>query len=155
MGIKTLGLPESVSDKVIEAMKGERQKEVARYEAAGQAQALAIRERAREASEQILAFANRKASEIRAQGDQAAAKEYEKFGEDWQFAAYRRSLESLKKELKGRTIFLLDGSQIPAVKYFGNGPSLPTSAPGAGPKAPPAKPAMKGPGVPAGKPAPE
>ncbi|MCD6304625.1 MAG: protease modulator HflC, partial [Planctomycetes bacterium] len=129
IGIKSLGLPESVSNRVIEAMKEERQKEVKRYESAGKAEALAITERAREAREQILAFANRKAGEIRAQGDRAAAEWYKQFQQNWQLAAFLRSLESLKKELTGRAIFLLDGSAIPAVKYFRSGPSLPTDLP--------------------------
>ncbi len=126
VGIKSFGLPEKVSEKVIATMKEERQEEVKRYESAGQAQALAIRERAKESAEQILAFANRKAGEIRAQGDRAAAEWYSKFEQNWQLAAFLRSLESLKKELQGRSIFLMDGSSIPAVKYFRNGPSLPT-----------------------------
>ncbi len=128
VGIKSFGLPEKVSEKVIATMKEERQEEVKRYESAGQAQALAIRERAKESADQILAFANRKAGEIRAQGDRAAAEWYSKFEKNWQLAAFLRSLESLKKELQGRSIFLLDGSSIPAVKYFRQGPSLPTAA---------------------------
>jgi hypothetical protein len=40
-----------------------------------------------------------------------------------------RSLEGLKKELQGRSVFLLDGSEIPAVKFFREGPKLPTQAP--------------------------
>ena len=143
VGIKTLGLPASVSDKVIQAMKDERQKEASRYKTAGRAEAMAITERAKEASEQILAFANRKASEIRAQGDQAAAEEYKKFGQDWQLAAFLRSLESLKAELQGRTIFLLDGSVVPGAGYFRDGPSLPTKAPPVRPKAKPETPAPK------------
>ena len=143
VGIKTLGLPASVSDKVIQAMKDERQKEASRYETAGRAEAMAITERAKEASEQILAFANRKASEIRAQGEQAAADEYKKFGEHWQLAAFLRSLESLKAELQGRTIFLLDGSVVPGAGYFRDGPSLPAKAPPVGPKAKPEKPEAK------------
>ncbi len=138
VGIKSFGLPEKVSEKVIATMKEERQEEVKRYESAGQAQALAIRERAKESAEQILAFANRKAGEIRAQGDRAAAEWYSKFEKNWQLAAFLRSLESLKKELQGRSVFLLDGSSIPAVKYFRQGPSLPTGA-GDSPDAPPAK----------------
>jgi len=126
VGIKSFGLPEKVSEKVIATMKEERQEEVKRYESAGQAQALAIRERAKESAEQILAFANRKAGEIRAQGDRAAAEWYSKFEQNWQLAAFLRSLESLKKELQGRSIFLMDGSSIPAVKYFRDGPTLPT-----------------------------
>jgi len=138
VGIKSFGLPEKVSEKVIATMKEERQEEVKRYESAGQAQALAIRERAKESAEQILAFANRKGGEIRAQGDRAAAEWYAKFEKNWQLAAFLRSLESLKKELQGRSIFLLDGSSIPAVKYFRQGPSLPTG-PAASPDAPTAK----------------
>ena len=125
VGIKTLGLPESVSEKVIASMKAERQREAQNYESAGQAQAMAIRERAKESAEQILAFANRKAGEIRAEGDAAAAVQYAKFEANWQLAAFLRSLESLKKELQGRSIFLLDATAIPAVGYFRHGPSLP------------------------------
>jgi len=131
VGFQTLGLPESVSEKVIDAMKAERQREVDRYKAAGQAEAMAIRERAREAKEQVLAFAERKAGEIEAEGNRAAAQYYKQFEQDWQLAAFLRSLESLKKELTGRTIFLLDGSVIPAAGYFREGPSLPTTVPGA------------------------
>jgi membrane protease subunit HflC len=125
VGIKTLGLPENVSEKVIASMKAERQREAQNYESAGQAQAMAIRERAKESAEQILAFANRKAGEVRAEGDAAAAVQYAKFEANWQLAAFLRSLESLKKELQGRSIFLLDAGTIPAVGYFRHGPSLP------------------------------
>ncbi len=125
IGIKSLGLPETVSDRVIESMKKERQKEADRYESTGEAEALAIRERAREAREQILAFAERKAGEIRAQGDAAAAEWYKEFEKNPRLAAFLRSLKSLKKELTGRTVFLLDGSQIPAVRFFREGAHLP------------------------------
>ena len=86
---------------------------------------MAIRERAKEASEQILAFANRKAGAIRAEGDAAAAAQYAKFEENWQLAAYLRRLESLKAALQGRTIFLLDSAAMPGIGYFDKGPSLP------------------------------
>ena len=125
IGVKMLGLPGTVSEKVIAGMKAERQREASNYQSAGEAEALAIRERAKEAAEQILAFAHRKAGEIRAEGDAAAAAQYAKFQENWQLAAYLRRLESLKKALEGRTIFLLDSSTMPAIGYFGDGPSLP------------------------------
>jgi membrane protease subunit HflC len=137
VGIKSLGLPEAVSNKVIEAMKDERQKEVARFEEAGKAQAQAIRERARAASRQIIAFAERKAGEIRAEGDRAAAKWYRLFEQNWQFAAYLRTLRSLQKELQDRAVILLDGSTLFGVRYFRDGPSLPTKVPGAAPATPP------------------
>ena len=149
VGIKTLGLPGSVSEKVIASMKAERQREAQNYASAGQAQAMAIRERAKESAEQILAFANRKAGEVRAEGVAAAAAQYDKFGANWQLAAFLRSLESLKKELQGRSIFLLDAATIPAVGYFHNGPSLPKAGTMDAPPAPagkaPAADAAKGP----------
>jgi membrane protease subunit HflC len=125
VGDKTLGLPENVSEKVIASMKAERQREASNYESAGQAQAMAIRERAKESAEQILAFANRKAGEVRAEGDAAAAAQYAKFEANWQLAGYLRELESLKKELQGRSIFMLDGTIIRAVNFLKDGPSLP------------------------------
>jgi regulator of protease activity HflC (stomatin/prohibitin superfamily) len=129
VGIKTLSLPQDVAQEVIKAMQDERKKEADILEAAGQAQAQAIRERAREARDKILAFADRKAGEIRSEGARAAAEWYQVFEKNWQLAAFLRSLEGLKKELQGRSIFLLDGSEIPAVKYFREGPKLPTQAP--------------------------
>ena len=129
VGIKSLGLPQQVAQEVIAAMQKERNAEAGILEAAGQAQAQAIRERAREAREKILAFADRKAGEIRSEGARAAAEWYQVFEKDWQLAAFLRSLESLRKELQGRSIFLLDGSEIPAVRYFREGPKLPTAAP--------------------------
>jgi membrane protease subunit HflC len=129
VGIKTLGLPQDVAQEVIKAMQDERKKEADILEAAGQAQAQAIRERAREARDKILAFADRKAGEIRSEGARAAAEWYQVFEKNWQLAAFLRSLEGLKKELQGRSVFLLDGSEIPAVKFFSEGPKLPTQAP--------------------------
>ena len=124
VGIKSLGLPESVTQAVIEAMKAERQRDVRRYESSGEAQATAIRERAKAAGNQILEFANRKAAEIRTEGDRAAAGYYREFAKDERFSMFLRSLESLKKELESKSVILLDGSLLPAVGFFQQGPSL-------------------------------
>jgi regulator of protease activity HflC (stomatin/prohibitin superfamily) len=124
IGIKSLVLPKDVSATVIEAMKEERQRDVKKFESAGQAQATAITERAKAASDQILEFARRKAAEIESEGVQAAAKHYQEFAKNERFSMFLRSLESLKKELESKTVILLDGSQLPAVDFFRNGPSL-------------------------------
>jgi membrane protease subunit HflC len=124
VGIKSLGLPKEVTAAVIEAMKEERQRDVRKFEAAGDAQATAIRERAKSASGQILAFANRKAAEIRSEGDRAAATYYKEFARNEPFSMFLRSLESLKAELASKTVILLDGSELPAVQFFRTGPSL-------------------------------
>ena len=127
VGIKSLGLPEEVTNDVINAMKQERQRSVKQYESQGDAQAKAIEERARSASEQILAFAERKAKQIRTEGDQAAAKYYKRFAEAPEFSMFLRTLESLKKELSGSTQILLDPHQLHALGWFANGPSLPSA----------------------------
>jgi len=124
VGIKSLQLPKDVSAVVIEAMKEERQRDVRRYEAAGEAQATAIRERAKAASDQILAFASRKAADIQSEGDQAAAEYYKEYEKNEEFSMFLRSLESLRTELKSRSVILLDGSELPAVEFFRTGPSL-------------------------------
>ena len=131
VGIKLLGLPQQVANAVIEAQKKEREQFVQEYKAAGEAQATAIRARADRASKQILAFAQAKATKIRAEGDSAAAKYYRKFARNERLGMFLRSLESLRKELATKATILLDGSQIPAVKFFREGPSLPELPPAA------------------------
>jgi regulator of protease activity HflC (stomatin/prohibitin superfamily) len=81
-------------------------------------------ERAKAAGNQILEFANRKAAEIRTEGDRAAAGYYREFAKDERFSMFLRSLESLKKELESKSVILLDGSLLPAVGFFQQGPSL-------------------------------
>jgi membrane protease subunit HflC len=135
VGVKNLGLTEGVSQGVISTMREERQKDVQKFESAGQAQADAIRARAKSASEKILAFAQAKAHEIESEGDSAAAKYYKEFARNPELGAFLRSLESLKKELQTKTVIVLDSSVLPAVKYFSEGVSeLPTRPPQA-PKA--------------------
>ncbi len=129
VGLKLLGLPEIVSAAVIEAQKKEREQFVQEYKAAGEAQATAIRARAERASKQILAFAAAKAMKIRAEGDSAAARYYREFAKNERLGMFLRSLESLRKELMTKAVILLDGSQIPAVKFFREGPSLNGLAP--------------------------
>jgi len=124
VGLKLMGLPKDVSKYVIDAQKKDQEKKVEKFKAAGEAEATAIRARADRASKQILAFTAAKALKIRAEGDSAAAKYYKKFRKNERLAMFLRSLESLKTELASKTVILLDGSQIPAVKFFREGPSL-------------------------------
>jgi regulator of protease activity HflC (stomatin/prohibitin superfamily) len=125
VGIKSLTLPENVTTEVIEAMKKERQKFINRYRGSGNAQAQAIEERAKSAREKILAFAMRRADEIRAEGDRAAAEEFTKFRENEELAMYIRWLESLKTELQGRSVILLDSSTLSPLQNFMTKPMLP------------------------------
>ncbi|MCD6365305.1 MAG: protease modulator HflC [Planctomycetes bacterium] len=124
LGIKSLGLPNEVTKAVIDAMKKERQRDVSRYESGGEAMAEFIESRAEAASNQILAFAQLKAKDIRTEGDQAAAKYYRRFRTDPQFAIFLRRRESLKKALSGKTVIMLDGRELSAIKLLREKPSL-------------------------------
>ncbi len=125
VGLKLLGLPESISAAVIETQMEERSRLVKQYETAGEAQKTAILARAQRANKQILAFATAKAVKIRAEGESAAAKYFAKYAKNEQLGMFLRSLESLRETLNSKTTILLDGSQMPGVKYFHQGPSLP------------------------------
>ncbi len=128
VGLKSLGLPENVSKQVINAMKQERQKFITRYRAAGEAQAETIRERAKSAREKILAFAERRAAEIRSEGDRWAAKQLKKFRKNEPLAMYLLWLRSLRKILSENTEIILDASTLEPIEGF---LEAPTELPGA------------------------
>jgi modulator of FtsH protease HflC len=129
VGFRTLGLPESTSKTVLQAMSDERQAEIKSYRARGSSLAQAIRSRARSAQDTILAFAQLKAENIRTEGYRQSAQRYQQYAANPEFAMFLRSLESLREELTNQTVILLDGSKIPAVKFFKDGPSVGPSLP--------------------------
>lgn len=124
VGIKRLGFPPSVTSTVIDVMKQERQAMAADHEAQGAAAATAIRERAKAASEKILAFARRKEVAIRSDGETAAAEYYKKFRGNEELAIFTRSLESLEKELANRVVILLDEATLPTLKWLREPPTV-------------------------------
>lgn len=124
LGVDALGLPESVSAAVIENMKKEREKEAQNYVSQGEAVATAIVGRADAASKKILAFTDRKAKDIETQGEAKAAEAYSKFRRDPQFGMFLRSMDSLKKSFRDRTVFILDSDVIPALRWLREKPSL-------------------------------
>jgi membrane protease subunit HflC len=126
LGLRTLGLPQSISQKVIEAMKEERNKEISQYEAEGKAVATAITGRAKAAKDKILAFANRKAGDIRTQGEARAAEAYAQFKENPQFSMFLRSLETLRTALADQSEFILDPQMMPILRWLRQKPSLET-----------------------------
>ncbi len=122
VGIKSLALPQSITQKVIEVMKEERQREIKKLRSIGDAEAMAIRERARSASEKILSFARRKAALIRSEGDLFRARFFKDFKDNPELAVFIRRLETLKAGLKNNTVMVLDGSELPQIKWFRESP---------------------------------
>ena len=131
VGFKSLSLPEKVTADVIEAMKKERQKEVQRYRASGEAMAKAIRKWAERARDQVLAFARNKADRIRAEGEAAATEYYAIFQENETLAVFIRELMSLRKILADKVLLVLDPESLRPLRYF----SAPPTAAEAGPPA--------------------
>ena len=129
VGIEVWGLSQKVSAAANSAHIAERKKYADDYKTAGEAEAMAIRARAKAASEQILAFTERKAAGIRSEGYQAAAELYEHFRDNPELARFLRELESMKKGLRGRTMIVMDGSKMPAINWFKDGPKVSTTQP--------------------------
>jgi modulator of FtsH protease HflC len=125
IGIKALGLAQDTSKVVIEAMKTERHKEATELESMGKATANTIVSRAKNASEQILSFAKRKAGEIRTAGHRQAAQYYSQYKANPEFGMFLRELDTLKAGLGQNATIWLDGTKIPGVKFLWKGPSLP------------------------------
>jgi len=125
VGIKALGLAQDTSKAVIDAMKAERQEEIKKLESMGQATADTIISRAENASKQIVAFAGRKADEIRTAGHRQAAKYYSQYKDQPRFGMFLRYLDTLKSGLGQNATIWLDGTKIPGVKFLWKGPSLP------------------------------
>jgi membrane protease subunit HflC len=124
VGVKVLGLTGPVSKAVIDSQIQERQKEARVYRDMGEAQSTAIVNRAKAASDEIIAFAQRRAEYIRTEGQRDAARYYATFKENERLAMYLRMLESLRKELSGRSMLILDSAWNPAMGFFQNRPSL-------------------------------
>ncbi|MFW6062080.1 MAG: SPFH domain-containing protein [Planctomycetota bacterium] len=124
VGIKSLGLAGDTSRSVIETQIQERQAEANKYREQGEADATAIRSRAQEAADVILTFADAKATDIVAEGEESAAQQYAAYREAPQLAAFLRDLESLREQLQGRSVILLTPAFDPAVRLFQRSPGF-------------------------------
>lgn len=108
-GIDKFALPQRISETVFEAMKKERQTQVARYTSEGTSQANTIKATAEATANTILSFAGRKADEIISEGLRRANKYNEVFAQDQALAIFLLKVENLPKLLKERyTTVVLD-----------------------------------------------
>jgi membrane protease subunit HflC len=108
LGIKKLGLPESVTQKVFDRMTAERQREVERLKAQGEAEATRIKSAADRDRDKILAEAESKAMAIRGEADAEAAKSFEVFRDHPELATFLLQLNSLEASLKNRSTLIVD-----------------------------------------------
>ena len=107
--IRRVSLPPETTQSVFQQMIAERQKEAARFREEGKSRAQTITAQAEAHGQQILAFADRKAAEIEAQGIQASTKILTQIGaEDAEFFEWLRWLDALEVALRERSTIFLD-----------------------------------------------
>lgn len=160
-------VPEGTVQSVYDRMRSEREREAAQYRAQGAEYSLSIKSRADRDRTVLLAEAERKAQELRGQGDADAIKvQADAYGADPQFFSFYRSLEAYRTALGASGTTLVLSPKGDFFKYFndatGRGlvpavtqqtpsgptpPSVPAPAVPAVPEAP-AQPAPAAPGSP-------
>jgi membrane protease subunit HflC len=113
VGIRRLGLPESITASVFDRMRAERQELADRYRSEGEGEAIKIRAQADSERDQILAKAEAEAKRIRAEGDAAAADYYKVFEKDPELAMFLRKLEVLEETLKEKSTVVLSADTEP------------------------------------------
>ena len=113
VGINTINVPKTISEKVFDRMIAERKKESDRIIAEGDKKAEKIRIEADRSRAEILANAEAEALKLRADADADAAKYYKIFGENPELAEFLRKLAALRRVMKGRTTLVVDTSTPP------------------------------------------
>ncbi|MFM7103648.1 MAG: protease modulator HflC [Verrucomicrobiota bacterium] len=113
VGIKQLGLPESLTAKVFDRMKTERERLVKKFTAEGTSEATKIRSEANRKRDELLAKAQAEARVIEGNAEAEAAKAYAVLRQDPEFANFLIALRSLEASLKERTTLILDGKSTP------------------------------------------
>ena len=136
VGIHKIILPESTTAKVFDTMIAARERLAENALQEGQAQASAIRSEAASARDRILAFADRRAQALRAEGDREASTQYRSFAKNEEFAIFLRKVDALKKMLDHNTTFVLSAESLGILDWFSRDPT--GSAMPARPAAPPA-----------------
>ncbi len=126
VGIKFLGIPEKISEKVFERMIAERNVLAERYRSDGKKIAKKIKDEADNRRKQMLADAEAEARKIRADGDAKAASFYSVFKEEPDLAEFLRKLESLRKIMPEKTTLILNTEDYPPFDIL-NKKNAPTS----------------------------
>jgi len=112
-GIHRLLLPENITKAVFARMKQTRQRFAQNARSEGAAVAQSITAKTDSDKRRILAFAERMAQRLRAEGDAAAARYYREYSKSPEFAIFLRKLDALKVSLEKNTSYILDTQSEP------------------------------------------
>jgi modulator of FtsH protease HflC len=108
VGIKRLGLPESVTEKVFVRMQTERDREVTKLKAEGERAATTIRSNAERDRDRILAEAAAQATGIRGAAEKEASKSLAVFEKNPELALLLMNLRTLEESMRQKTTLVFD-----------------------------------------------
>lgn len=129
LGIKKLGLPESVTQNVFERMTSERQVLVSKSQNEGEAEAQNIRSAANRKAAELLANAEGQATRIRGLGEAAAAEFLPVFQQNPTLANFLLRRDALEQSLNERSTLIFD-QRTPPFDLFQGFQGFATNAPG-------------------------
>ena len=124
LGVKKLGLPESVTQTVFDRMKSERQVLISEAQFQGEAEATQIKSAAERQAADVLANAQAEATRIEGAGVAEAAKTLGVFQQNPELAIYLEQLKTLKNSLNQKSTLIFD-ERTPPFSLFQNLPANP------------------------------
>lgn len=133
VGIKRLGLPETVTQKVFDRMSAERQREIDRLRAEGERESIAIRSAADRDRNEILYKAQAEATRIKGEAEAKAQQSFAVFKQNQEFAIFLLQLQALERTLNKGSTLIVDPRTppfnllAPAAAARGNGTVAPKS----------------------------
>jgi modulator of FtsH protease HflC len=113
VGIRKIGLPESITEKVFARMRAERNEIAERFRSEGEGEAIKIRAEAESKKDQLLAQADADAKRIRAEGDAKATEYYQVFEKNPELAIFLRKLEVFEDTMKKKSTVVLSSDTAP------------------------------------------
>jgi len=113
LGIKKLGLPESVTQTVFDRMKSERQVLISRAQFEGEAEAQKIKAAADRQAADTINNAEASATRIKGEGEAEAAKTLPVFQQNPDLAVFLLRIEALKASLNQRSTLIFDERTAP------------------------------------------
>lgn len=113
LGLKKIGLPESVTESVFGLMTADRKKLADKLNEEGSAEARKIRSTAEREAAQKISAAEGEARRIKGEGDAVAAAVYPVFQQNPELAKFLLDLEALEASLKERSILIFDERTTP------------------------------------------
>jgi membrane protease subunit HflC len=126
LGIKKLGLPESVTEAVFTRMKSERNILISKAQNEGQAEAIKIKANADRQANITLADAQAQATRIEGEGVAEAAKTLPTFQENPELSVFLLRIKALQQSLNQRSTLIFDQRTPPFDLFQGLSTNAPT-----------------------------